>query len=619
MSDDHCCIGFRRRRSSSSSSNGALLGHQKKCFLVKQHDTLKLTTAELELVTRSQLSKNNDKDNDTVQFYNNDDALLLKCRPIFLDNDMQTIFGIVEAVISATPSSSSLKRDSIQTHISWVEPIVADYDDDNELNQDSCSCVHPRGCWKRQQGSSNSNLHQHTATLSSDHCEGNFLKIIDLTKLQDMRRNDDVAAGYHHPSFDSAAKIFHLLRSTLNCTFDDQLYELHSASPWKTNYDKSVDGSSSIENANDARSQIEASEDQVVALLIKSPSIQSTNNSTWYDELERQEYRELVDFRVGDAAPSYYLHSSIQLSSRNRFFEALHHHHRNSSSSRREECCSDGSNCLESGVSLFVYRKLSPRDMLNSPCHEGAVDCPGCLTETYLEEAVDDSANCELQLPVEPVLRYRMVSPPYLMHDREYPGLLDPIRQRLDDIRREAKLIPHWTAWPERNHYSSSGENGGASWTVFPLCYTFPANDITQRKFIDKTCAFVPVTTALLEGLGPLLRTALFSRLDPKTKLGTHTGWSDLANHVLRVHIPLIVPRGDVCGTWVDGCVETQDVGRIICFDDSKVHRAFNYSESEERIVLIIDLKRPSNLPKGTAVGGHTDELDGFIQELSTN
>jgi aspartyl/asparaginyl beta-hydroxylase (cupin superfamily) len=210
-----------------------------------------------------------------------------------------------------------------------------------------------------------------------------------------------------------------------------------------------------------------------------------------------------------------------------------------------------------------------------------------------------------------------MVSPPYLNHDEEFPHLLDSLVQRIDDIRKEAELIPQWTAWPERNHYSSGGENEGASWTVFPLCYTFPANDVTQRKFIDKTCAFVPATTALLRGIGPSLRTALFSRLDPNTKLGTHTGWSDLANHVIRVHIPLIVPQGEVCGTWVDGCVEKQDVGLVVCFDDSKVHRAFNYSETEERIVLIIDLERPSNLPEGTAKGGHTDELDAFIQELS--
>lgn len=67
-----------------------------------------------------------------------------------------------------------------------------------------------------------------------------------------------------------------------------------------------------------------------------------------------------------------------------------------------------------------------------------------------------------------------------------------------------------------------------------------------------------------------------------------------------------------LCGTWVDGCVETHDEGSIIIFDDSKVHRAFNYSE-EERIVLIIDLARPRTLPEGTASGGHTDDLDAFI------
>jgi len=100
------------------------------------------------------------------------------------------------------------------------------------------------------------------------------------------------------------------------------------------------------------------------------------------------------------------------------------------------------------------------------------------------------------------------------------------------------------------------------------------------------------------------------------------TGWSDLANHVLRVHIPLIIPTGGIntglCGTWVDGCVETHENGKIICFDDSKTHRAFNYSD-DERIVLIIDLARPidQGFPVGTSSGGHTNELDAFIQQFS--
>ena len=51
----------------------------------------------------------------------------------------------------------------------------------------------------------------------------------------------------------------------------------------------------------------------------------------------------------------------------------------------------------------------------------------------------------------------------------------------------------------------------------------------------------------------------------------------------------------------------------ILVFDDSKKHRAFNNTSAEERIVLIIDMMRPPDMPLGTAVGGHTDELDGFM------
>ncbi len=48
-------------------------------------------------------------------------------------------------------------------------------------------------------------------------------------------------------------------------------------------------------------------------------------------------------------------------------------------------------------------------------------------------------------------------------------------------------------------------------------------------------------------------------------------------------------------------------------FDDSKPHRAFNFSESSSRVVLIVDIVRPECIPLGTATGGHTAELDDFI------
>jgi hypothetical protein len=62
-------------------------------------------------------------------------------------------------------------------------------------------------------------------------------------------------------------------------------------------------------------------------------------------------------------------------------------------------------------------------------------------------------------------------------------------------------------------------------------------------------------------------------------------------------------------------------VGDIIVFDDSKIHKAFNVpidpSDGEppliDRIVLIVDIVRPADLPLGGATGKHTQELDQLI------
>ena len=105
----------------------------------------------------------------------------------------------------------------------------------------------------------------------------------------------------------------------------------------------------------------------------------------------------------------------------------------------------------------------------------------------------------------------------------------------------------------------------------------------------------------------------LNGRTDGQT--AEHTGWEDLANHVLRVHVPLVVPPGGLCGLWVDGQTAIHNMGEIIIFDDSKLHKAFNNSAAD-RIVLIIDVLRPPHLPLGAAKGGHTSELDSFISKF---
>jgi hypothetical protein len=100
----------------------------------------------------------------------------------------------------------------------------------------------------------------------------------------------------------------------------------------------------------------------------------------------------------------------------------------------------------------------------------------------------------------------------------------------------------------------------------------------------------------------------------PCFQISGHTGWADLANHVLRVHLCLTMPEYPLnsCGLWVNGEEEFHHPGEIIVFDDSKLHKAFNLS-NEPRMVLIIDLMRPVDMEKGKATGGNSAELQELI------
>ncbi|KAL7539138.1 hypothetical protein ACHAXR_012449 [Thalassiosira sp. AJA248-18] len=577
----------------------------------------------------SDAEENEEVSDDPVQMFVSEDAHLLRCRPVLSDDGEEsapTIFGIIESatlLAGASLNGKSTHDGGISVGVTLLEPQCDSVCTSGNHGQTThqlkgCCCRHPRESWTIQNESVNNckiprptDLVDRDAQSPKSHHAN--VKLVDLTKIQNLRRG--VETNELYPCFDTPGKVFHLLRSMLNC----KRQGLHCASPWNEMY-----CNREVTCNDDAPDCV----DDVVALLVNIPNQKHKDrsgnvNDQFWDGIEQREVDELINFRTGDAAPSYFLHSTSQILGGNQvdLMADLQDATPINREEKTDDSCSTSSNIL-----LLVYRRLPPRDILSNDHLGHEKKYTGCLRETYLEDAEETELDIGLEPPAQaqPIVKHRMVTPPYQSHGQVYHGLLDSLLKGIDVIREEAQKIPQWTAWPEQNHYADN------SWNIFPLCYTFPANDITQRKFIDKTCSFVPETTKLLQTLGPTLRTALFSRLDPRAKLGAHTGWSDLANHVLRVHIPLVVPVGKcaaagnntrpdddkcntgLCGTWVDGCVETHEEGRVVCFDDSKVHRAFNYSD-EERIVLIVDLLRPGQLPIGTATGGHSDELDDFI------
>ncbi len=149
--------------------------------------------------------------------------------------------------------------------------------------------------------------------------------------------------------------------------------------------------------------------------------------------------------------------------------------------------------------------------------------------------------------------------------------------------------------WPEKYLYDSDKE-----WKVIPL-YAF--GEWKTNKF--------PETTKILKKI-PNLRTALFSKLGPKTTLKPHRGWADLSNYVLRTHLGIQVPNGK-CGIVVKNSFRQIEEGSLITFDDSKLHYGINETD-KERVVLIVDIERPWWVPFGESTVPKTPELENLVK-----
>lgn len=121
-------------------------------------------------------------------------------------------------------------------------------------------------------------------------------------------------------------------------------------------------------------------------------------------------------------------------------------------------------------------------------------------------------------------------------------------------------------------------------WSAYHLWKDGVPTDDARRR--------CPVTLAALEA-APLPRIAgrspmaLFSVLRPHTHIPPHNG---MLNTRLICHIPLIVPSG--CRLRVGNTTRDVAVGKVIIFDDSVEHEAWNDSD-QTRVVLLFEIWRP--------------------------
>ena len=87
--------------------------------------------------------------------------------------------------------------------------------------------------------------------------------------------------------------------------------------------------------------------------------------------------------------------------------------------------------------------------------------------------------------------------------------------------------------------------------------------------------------------IGPRAPSVMLSLLRPGAKIPPHSG---MLNSRFICHLPLVVPPD--CGFRVGGSTIEWQEGKVIAFDDSVEHEAWNNS-AYDRLVLIFDIWRP--------------------------
>ena len=164
------------------------------------------------------------------------------------------------------------------------------------------------------------------------------------------------------------------------------------------------------------------------------------------------------------------------------------------------------------------------------------------------------------------------------------------IVQELNDVKQKDEKL--WHTWIE-NQLS-----------VIPLYFFGKWSTLGKKLF--------PKSAEIIKNIKNI-RTVAFSRLKANSQIQPHIGWGDLANSILRCHYGVEVPEN--CGCVCDNWVIPHKNNDWLVFDDSKMHSSYNYS-NKDRIIIIVDMERPTHLPKGKSKVAYKAEVLNFIKSF---
>lgn len=104
----------------------------------------------------------------------------------------------------------------------------------------------------------------------------------------------------------------------------------------------------------------------------------------------------------------------------------------------------------------------------------------------------------------------------------------------------------------------------------------------------DRLAKIYPTAFNLVSSFGEFCPIASYSILAPQTILHRHTGPENRTGEYIRIHIPLIIPKGDV---FLEASGEEVTWDDIWGFNNQHAHSAYNLTD-EWRVIFMIDLHR---------------------------
>lgn len=175
--------------------------------------------------------------------------------------------------------------------------------------------------------------------------------------------------------------------------------------------------------------------------------------------------------------------------------------------------------------------------------------------------------------------------------ETHYPAMR---KEALDLLGSEADFRPYIQTNKQRPQGDVHGMLENPDWSTYFLWENGGAVE-EHVAHCPKTFAATMENVPLCH-IGPRAPSVMLSLLRPGAHIPPHTG---MVNCRYICHLPLVVPEN--CGFRVGETTIEWNEGKLIAFDDTVQHEAWNRS-NENRLVLIFDIWRPELEPDERAM-----------------